>query len=198
MGDRKIVSLNRDDFHNALREIGTYIDVSVEDLMEINRMAYKHAQFRLAEQLLIRELMTPDVITIMPDTPLREAAQIMLTHRISGLPVVNQEGKLVGIVTEADFLSAMGVPAHHPSHNLWQTLESMFRNLPHTHEIPDTVSAIMRQDVVTIGEEVTLHDAIQAMTRHHIKRLVVVNNRMEVRGMVTRSNLVRVFMQQLL
>ena len=198
MGDRKIVSLNKDDFQNALREIGTYIDVSVEDLMEINRMAYKHAQLRLAEKLLIRELMTLDVITIMPDTPLREAAQIMLTHRISGLPVVNHEGKLTGIVTEADFLSAMGVPAHHPSHNLWQTLESMFRHLPHTHEIPDSVGAIMRRDVITIGEDVTLHDAIQVMTRHHIKRLVVVNKQMEVRGIVTRSNLVKVFMQQLL
>ena len=83
MGDRKIVSLNEDDFQNALREIGTYIDVSVEDLMRINRMAYKHAELRHAEQLLIRELMTPDVITVMPDTFLREAAQIMLSRRIS-------------------------------------------------------------------------------------------------------------------
>jgi CBS domain-containing protein len=198
MGDRKIVSLNEDDFQNALREIGTYIDVSVEDLMRINRMAYKHAELRHAEQLLIRELMTPDVITVMPDTFLREAAQIMLSRRISGLPVVNHEGKLMGIVTEADFLTAMGVPAHHPSHNLWQTLESMFRHLPYTQVIPDTVGTIMRQDVITIGEDVTLHDAIQTMTRHHIKRLVVVNEQMDVRGIVTRSNLVKVFMQQLL
>jgi CBS domain-containing protein len=104
----------------------------------------------------------------------------------------------MGIVTEADFLTAMGVPAHHPSHNLWQTLESMFRHLPYTQVIPDTVGTIMRQDVITIGEDVTLHDAIQAMTRHHIKRLVVVNEQMDVRGIVTRSNLVKVFMQQLL
>lgn len=198
MGNRKYMNLNQEDFQNALRELDTYIDVSVEDLMEISRMAQKHAQLRLAEHLLIRELMTPDVISVKMDTPLCEAAQILLDQRISGLPVVEDQDRLVGIVTEADFLVAMGIPAHHPSHNLWQTLESMFRHPPHTVNIPAVVGDIMKRDVITVGEEASLHDAIRIMAKHHVKRLVVVNKGRVVRGIVTRSNLVRVFLQQLL
>ncbi|HEX9761843.1 MAG TPA: CBS domain-containing protein, partial [Acidimicrobiia bacterium] len=53
----------------------------------------------------IRDLMTNDVITIGPEAPLKEAARRMLEARVSGLPVTDAEGKLVGIVTEADFVA---------------------------------------------------------------------------------------------
>ncbi|MDR7540813.1 MAG: CBS domain-containing protein, partial [Armatimonadota bacterium] len=55
-------------------------------------------------RLLARDVMTTPVITVAPDTPVKEIAQLLLTHHISGVPVVSPEGKLVGIVTEADLL----------------------------------------------------------------------------------------------
>ena len=61
--------------------------------------------------------MSQPVRTVHPQTPLADAAHLMVTERISGLPVVDDAGALVGIITEADFLRALGVPAHQPHHN---------------------------------------------------------------------------------
>jgi CBS domain-containing protein len=198
MSQRSPYELRREDFQNALKEFDSYIDVTLEDLMQINQMAHKHAQLRQAEQLLVRDIMTTDVATASPDTSLRDAARILLELRISGLPVIDQNGKLVGIVTEADFLCAMGIPCHHPAHSVWQTLESMFMHPPGTRNKPTSVADIMAPQVITIAGDHTLHDAIDTMKKHHIKRLVVVDAQQQVRGIITRSNLVQVLLQQIL
>lgn len=191
--------LRREDFHNALKEMDSYIDITLEDLMQINQSAQKHAQLRQAENLMIRDIMTKDVSTVRPDTSLREAAQMLLKLRISGLPVVDNSNKPVGIVTEADFLTAMGIPSHQPAHSVWQTLESMFRyhHLNHVN-MPATVADIMVNQVITITDNKTLHDAIDAMKAHHIKRVVVVNEQQQIQGIITRSNLVQVLLQRIL
>jgi CBS domain-containing protein len=161
-------------------------------------MAQKHAQLRQAEQLMVRDIMTTDVATVIPDTPLKDAARTLLELRISGLPVVDNSGVLIGIVTEADFLCALGIPCHHPAHSLWQTLESMFRHPPRPDKTPSRVADIMVSQVVTIDDDKTLHDAIDSMKKHHIKRLVVIDGQHKVRGIITRSNLVQVLLQQIL
>ena len=198
MNARTQAELSREDFQNALKDLDTYIDVTLDDLMHINRAAKKHAQLRQAEQLMVRDIMTTDVATVSPDTSLQDAARLLLKLRISGLPVVDSDNKPVGIVTEADFLSAMGIPCHHPSHTMWQTLESMFKHQPNTGNLASGVADIMVQQVITITDNDTLHDAIDTMKRHHIKRLVVTNEQQEVKGIITRSNLVQVLLQQIL
>lgn len=190
--------LRPEDFRNALRELDSYIDVTVEDLMHITQMAQKHAQLRAAEQLCVRDIMTRDVATVQPATPLRDAARLLLDLRISGLPVTETGNKLVGMVTEADFLSAMGIPSHHPAHSLWHTLESMFRQQPDTHVVPEQVAEIMTVQVISVSPEQSLHDAIDLMKRHHVKRLVVIDDAHKVLGIITRSNLVQVLLQKIL
>lgn len=190
--------LQPDDFRQALRDLDSYIDVSVEDLMQINQMAQKHAQLRTAEQTKVSDIMTRKVVTVQPETPLREAARMLLEMRISGLPVVDGNDKLIGIVTEADFLGAMGVPIHHPAHSVWHTLETMFRQQPNTQVVPELVADIMAKQVITIAPDKTLHDAIDMMKKHHVKRLVVVDVAHKVLGIITRSNLVQVLLQKIL
>ncbi len=198
MSERPYPELRREDFQNALKDIDSYIDVTLEDLMQINQMAQKHAQLRQAEQLMIHDIMTTDVATVHRDTPLRDAARLLLERRISGLPVVDENNKLVGIVTEADFLTSLGIPCHHPAHSLWQTLESMFKHQPDTGNTPEKVAEIMAHEVISISGNKTLHDAIDSMKKHHIKRLVVTDKQGQVQGIITRSNLVQVLLQQIL
>ena len=198
MNEHPHTELRREDFQNALKELDSYIDVTLEDLMQINAMAQKHAQLRQAERLLVHDIMTRDVATVTADTPLRDAARILLELRISGLPVVDAQNKLCGIVTEADFLSAMGIPCHHPAHNLWQTLESMFKHPPHSGSAPAEVADIMASQVITISDDKTLHDVIDVMKKNHIKRVVVTDEQQQVQGIITRSNLVQVLLQQIL
>jgi CBS-domain-containing membrane protein len=197
MDDKTKPDLQREDFKHALEDIGSFVDVNLDDLMEINAMAQRHARLREAEATRIRDIMTADVATVTPDTTLRDAARILLELRISGLPVVNAQGVVQGVVTEADFLCAMGVPCHHPAHNLWQTLEAMFNHAPRGVSNGDRVEDIMSKQVVTITAEQTLHEAIASMKKHHIKRLIVVDDEQHVVGVVTRSNLVEIFLKRL-
>jgi CBS domain-containing membrane protein len=198
VSQRSTPKLLREDFQNALREMDTYIDVNLEDLLKITKAAQKHAQLRQVEQLLVRDIMTTDVRTVSPEASIRDAAKMLLELRISGLPVVAQEGKLVGIVTEADFLSALGIPCHHPAHSIWQTLESMFSSQPEQSLVPKKVADIMSAQTVTITDDKTVNDVIEAMKRHHVKRLVVANEQNQVTGIITRSDLVKVLLQKIL
>lgn len=198
MSERPYPELRREDFQNALEDLDSYIDVSLEDLMQINHIAQKHAQLRQAEQLMVRDIMTTDVATVTPDASLRDAARILLELRISGLPVIDEQNKLIGIVTEADFLSAMGIPCHHPAHSLWQTLESMFKHQANSASTSGKVADIMTHSVITIRDDQTLHEAIDIMKKHHVKRVVVTNKEQHAQGIITRSNLVEVLLRQIL
>jgi len=198
MSGKSSRELRREDFQQALKEFDTYIDITLEDLMQIDRMANKHARLRETEGLTVREIMTTEMITVTPDTPLSDAARILVEQRISGLPVTGDDGKLVGVVTEADFLCAMGIPCHHPTHSVWQTLENMFRHPPRTTDMPSKVGDIMVAQVVSINENKTLHDVIEQMKKHHIKRIIVTDDQDRVSGIITRSNLVQVLLQQML
>lgn len=189
--------LEREDFINALKEMNTFTDVNVDTLMEIFDKAERHASLRTAGNIPVRNLMTHPVMTVHPDATLSAAARQLVTGRISGLPVVDGEQRLLGIITEADFLRALGVPSHHPTHNLWQTLESMFLHPVELHESDDLVSSLMISDVITVGPSATLHDVVSLMKKNRIKRVVVCDDDRRVLGIVTRSNLVRVFFDKL-
>jgi CBS domain-containing membrane protein len=141
--------------------------------------------------------MTRNVVTVSPDTSLAEAAHLLVSNRISGLPVVDEQQRLLGVITEADFLCAMGLPCHHPAQTLWQTLEAMFTHRPEIREPTGKVADLMVRNVVTVKPEQTLHEAIEVMKHNHIKRVVVCDDEGRAQGMVTRSDLVRVFFDRL-
>ena len=196
MSEDKWCTLAREDFEHALDDMGSLVDVSVNDLIKLTEKARKHAQIRHAEALQIDNLMSRPVHSIHADSSLGEAARVLLSHRISGLPVVDTDNRLIGLITEADFLNAIGVPCHLPSQNFWQTLSGMFSQPLHLHEPSENVGALMVTEVITIHPNQTLHEAVEAMKSHRVKRLVVVDKRHIPIGMLTRSDLVRVFFQR--
>lgn len=197
MNKRPESELTRDDFVNALKEMDTFMDVTVDDLMEISSKAAKYARHRKTEGLTIANLMTRAVVTVAPDTSLAEAAHLLVENRISGLPVVDAQQRLLGVITEADFLRAMGIPSHHPTHNLWQTLEAMFSHQPEIREPTGKVADLMVTNVITVKPYQTLHDVVEIMKHNRIKRVIVCDDDGRVQGMVTRSDLVRVFFDRL-
>jgi len=191
--------VTREDFVSALKEMNTYIDVTVDDLMTLMKKAIKHASLRERESIPLNEVMTPDVITVAPGLALKDAARILIKQKISGLPVVSNNGRLVGIITEADLLRSIGLPAHHPANSLWQTIESMFNS--HHGEFMEPagiVASLMNENVITVKPDATIHEVITVMKKHKIKRVVVCDDLRQVRGIVTRSNLVRVFFDKAL
>jgi CBS domain-containing protein len=147
----------------------------------------------MTESIPIERIMSKEVVTVTADTSLSDAAHLLVTHRISGLPVVDGAGKLIGLITEADFLRAMGLPSHHPSQTVWQTLDAMLFHRPDVRKPAGKVSDLMVRNVVAIGKMSTVHEAVAAMKTHNIKRVLICDDDNHVIGMVTRSNLVRLF-----
>lgn len=139
--------------------------------------------------MLVKDIMTKHVICVGPRTDISEAAQLMLGNRISGLPVINNNGLLVGIVSEGDFLrrSELGTEKSRPR---WleflagpgKTSEEYSRS--HGRKIEE----IMSDQVITTRPDAPLEEIVDVMGRLHIKRIPVVENNKLV-GIVARSDL---------
>jgi CBS domain-containing protein len=137
----------------------------------------------------VKDVMTPNVICIGADEPILKAARLMLQNRISGLPVIDKDGELVGIVTEGDFLrrSELGTQRQRPK---WLEFIVGPGRLAqeYTQSSGRKVEAIMTPDPRTIGEDEMLEAVVDTMERHHVKRLPVIRGGRVV-GIISRANL---------
>ena len=131
------------------------------------------------KQELVRDWMSTPPITIDADATLPEACEIMRTHQIRRLPVV-EDGKLVGIVTRGDLRGAQ--PSEATSLSIWE-LNTLLAKLK--------IKSIMTPDPITIREDATISEAAQMMIDYKISGLPVVNAKGELIGMITESDIFR-------
>lgn len=137
------------------------------------------------------DVMTRDVIAVDPDATVLEAARVMLEHRISGLPVIDKQHKLVGVLSEGDFLRRRETKTERRRSRWLEFLMGPGRiaaEYSHTHG--SKVSEVMTTDVQTVKETAALEDVVELMERKRIKRVPVVRGT-EVVGIITRSNLMQ-------
>ncbi len=187
--------LLEEDFLCAMKEIGTYVDVTSRDLVDLYHLACKYSDIRHTEAVFVRDVMTRDVVTVSLGSSLAEAARILLVRNLKSLPVVDEGEHVVGIITEADIMEQIGMPCYHPLCTLWHRLHRLFSHARHIHGLTGRVDEAMQAAPITASEEQTLHDAIETMRRRHVKSLVVTDVAGSVRGILTRSNIVRAFLR---
>jgi CBS domain-containing protein len=136
-----------------------------------------------------KDVMTEHVITVAPDASIIEALQAMLQNRISGLPVVDKGGNLVGIVTGGDFLrrSETGTERRRPR---WVEFilgpGTIARDYVHSHA--RRIDEVMTTEVETVGEDTGLEDVVALMEKRRVKRVPVMHGAQLV-GIVSRANL---------
>jgi CBS domain-containing protein len=137
-----------------------------------------------------KDVMTKKVISVSPQASVADALDIMTRSRLSGLPVIDEKGSLVGIVSEADFLRRSELGTAKAAAN-W--LESIF--LPgkaaevYARAHAKHVDQIMSTNVATIEEDASLGDAVALMEKRRVKRLPVVTGD-KVVGMIARADFV--------
>jgi CBS domain-containing protein len=137
----------------------------------------------------VRDVMTRNVISVAAGETILNAARTMLQNRISGLPVVNAQGDLVGMVTEGDFLrrGELGTERRRP-----QWLEFLIGPgrlaTEYVHASGRKVEQVMTADPVAVAEDDTLQTVVELMERKRIKRLPVLRDGRMV-GIVSRANL---------
>jgi len=134
-------------------------------------------------------IMTRTVLSVRPETTILEAARLMLLHEISGLPVVDSQGHIVGMVTEGDFLRRAETGTRRQRSRWMEFFVGPGRLAEdYVRSTGRRVEDVMTQPVRTIDEDTPLSDVVELMERHRIKRLPVVRDR-KVVGMVSRANL---------
>jgi CBS domain-containing protein len=134
------------------------------------------------------EIMTPQVITVGPETAVSDAARLMLRHHISGLPVVDARGHLIGIVSEGDFLRRAETGTQHRRGRWLSYLVGAGRAaVEFAHENGRRVGEIMTANPHTVTEDTPLDDVVQLMESRNVKRLPVMRKDQLV-GIVTRSD----------
>jgi len=143
-----------------------------------------------------RDIMTAPVVTVSPRTPVKDAVGTMLHYRVSGLPVVDDAGRLLGIISEADLLlKEAEVKPEEPTGawaggSLW--LERLLSG--HSKVAGRTVGEVMTHDVITALEGTPLHVLASRMVRFRINRLPIVRGA-HVVGIVTRADVLKAFLR---
>ncbi|HMT22055.1 MAG TPA: CBS domain-containing protein [Promineifilum sp.] len=127
---------------------------------------------------LVKDWMSSDVITITPTTTLPEAHRVMMNEEIRRLPVVDKDGRLVGIVSIGDIRSAEPSPA--TSLSVWE-MNYLLSSL--------TIDKIMTHNPWTIQSDATIGEAARMMLEHRISGLPVVDDRHRVIGVITESDI---------
>ena len=112
--------------------------------------------------MIAKDIMTRDIITVSPTMTVKNLAMTLIKNQISGAPVADKAGKIVGVVSESDIVAKKG----------------------------KQVSAIMSKKVISVGEETPVEEIAQMMTTHHIKRLPVMSAGKKVVGIVSRADIV--------
>ena len=137
----------------------------------------------------VKDIMTSPVLSVESESPISQAIQLMLEKRISGLPVLDGQGRLVGIVTEGDFLRRTETGTQRRRSRWLEFLIGPGRLADeYTRSHGRKVIDVMTPDPVTINEQTSLEQVVQIMEKHRIKRLPVLREQKLV-GIVSRANL---------
>jgi CBS domain-containing protein len=143
----------------------------------------------------VAELMNRDVLTVLPTTPLSEAIKILVDRQISGLPVVDEAGKLVGVISESDLMWREKGLDRPPYIMLLDSV--IYLQNPAKHErdlhkvLGQTVGEVMTAQAISITADTTIPAAARIMHEKKIHRLPVIDAEERPIGIITQSDIVR-------
>ncbi|MFK0253909.1 CBS domain-containing protein [Streptomyces sp. NPDC090445] len=133
-------------------------------------------------RIKVADLMTDEVVSVTPGTAFKDIAKLLAQYDISGVPVLDDEDRVVGVVSQTDVLAHAAPDPHAPRQD-------------RDRARPPTAGGIMTAPAVTVHAEATAADAARLMTRRGIERLPVVDVEDRLVGIVTRRDLLRMFLR---
>jgi CBS domain-containing protein len=141
--------------------------------------------------MLVRDVMVAPVITVEPSATVQEVAKLLLEKRISAVPVLDDRGKLVGIVSEGDLLHRVeAATERRRSWWLRALIDSDTLAVDYVKSHGRKVSDLMTREVITASPETPLHEVASLMEKNAIKRMPILENGQLV-GIVSRANLLQ-------
>lgn len=141
----------------------------------------------------VRDVMTREVVTVTDSAGFQEIVRLTQEHGVSALPVVDGEGRLMGIVSEADLLLKEEFePEPEAKHRL---LDVRWRKVQRAKAAGRVATQLMTTPVVTLAPDATLREAARLMHERKVKRLPVIDANGKVVGIVSRADLLKVFLR---
>ncbi|WP_386082660.1 CBS domain-containing protein [Vreelandella sp. F11] len=136
------------------------------------------------------DIMTPNVVSVGPDTEVRDIAQLLLKHRISAVPVVDEDRQLIGIVSEGDLMRRVKDDGGHRD-AWWLTLFAGGKDAgDYVKSHGRKAHEVMTANPLSVAEDTPLHTIARMLEKHHIKRVPVLREGKLV-GIVSRANLLQ-------
>jgi len=156
--------------------------------------AGKHLRSTIGFEMLVQDVMTKNVISVQKYENIIHVAHILSDKNISGLPVVDKENVVIGIITQADILSIVGVRKEHTFKDL---LRHMLGEPLPEKKIGDIVADIMASPPITIQADTNIAVAAQMMDEKKIRRLAVVDDRKRLVGIISRADILKAVLKKL-
>ena len=147
----------------------------------------------------VKEIMTSPVVTVRADASMKSVVQLLEQKDFSGLPVVDDQDRVIGVISERDMLKytrwIIGRPLRDLSNLLEHNSDATSVESQRGAEMIELVSSreagtIMTPEVITINEDAPVLDAVKCMNRQGINRIPVVDDQQKLQGIVTRANVI--------
>jgi CBS-domain-containing membrane protein len=182
------MDLTDQDVQEAMKAIPGYLDITPGDFKELYRNAYRHAVERISRSIIAKDIMAKDVISVRREALLHEVAEIMGSRGISGVPVVDADSRVVGVISETDFLTRMG--ASGPK-NFMSVMATCLKakgciTLPIQAQ---TAEDIMSSPAITVTEQATYTEITRLFLEKGINRAPVVDQQGHLVGIVSRADI---------
>ncbi|MCB2181586.1 MAG: CBS domain-containing protein [Desulfobulbaceae bacterium] len=189
------MDISDDDVYAAMQEIPGYLDITASDFKQLYQHAYQHAVSRLIHSSTAGELASRRVISVAATTPLAEVAHKMAEAAVSGVPVLNEQGRVAGIVSERDFLRHMDAA----NQSFMAVVAACLRGkgCAAVSIRKGTAADIMSSPPVTIREDTLVIEAAVLLREKGINRLpVLAGDSDKLVGILTRTDLVNAHLLQ--
>jgi len=184
------IEISDDDIYEAMKDIQGYLDITPSDLKEIYKFAYRHALERITRSVKVLEIMTRKVSSVKRDTPVIEVAQLMAEKSVSGIPVVEEDGKVAGVISEKDFLLHMG--AGDKRHFMAVVAECLSgKGCVAMPVRSKKAEDIMTSPAITVREDATVVGISNIFNEKMINRVPVTDSEGRLTGIVSRADIVR-------
>ena len=179
---------SEEDLRAALREMRTYVDITEEDLKKVYEIALRHARERFESSMPVRTIMTEKVVSIKRDADLHEAAHLLSEHRISGMPVIDDANRVIGVISEADLLVLAGMTREHTFKDI---LRGILGQPVPAGKSGTVVGDIMSFPPITSKADDAVGEVAKIFDERRIKRLPVVDDNGKLIGIISRADIVR-------
>ena len=182
------LGISKGDLDAVLRQHNRVLDVSRGELESLFQSAEMHLSRRRFGQITCADIMSRDVVAVQFGTPLQEAWSLLRQHAIRMLPVIDPARRVIGMVSETDFMAS---PALDVFDNRWQQFRHLIRRPDSVHSSrPEVVGQIMPRGTRTISESTHIVELVPLMADAGLRYVPVVDSQRRLSGVISQSDLV--------